>query len=121
MADTSGHDFIIMHYYLNDRDDSQFWRDCRSMDIPERILRKIETFRANGTLTQDHLDIFLESSWLQVMLGQGVVPQDYHPLADTLSDEQLEDKLLKTRQTKQQPMDQIPSHDKFLEVFCKTG
>ena len=55
------------------------------------------------------------------MLGQGIMPKDYHPLADTLSDEQLEDKLLKTQQTKRQPMDQIPSHDKFLEVFCKAS
>jgi len=114
-------DFIILHYHLNNRDDSEFWRDVRNMSVPERITQKIELFRANGTLTKDNLDIFLESSWLQVMLGQGVTPEDYHPLADTLTEAQLLDKLAKTRETKLQPMPEMPGHDEFLEMFGKTG
>ncbi len=114
-------DFIILHYHLNERDDSQFWRDVRHMDVPERITQKIELFKANGTLTKDNLDIFLEPSWLQVMLGQGVVPEDYHPLADTLSDEQLKEKLANTKKTKMQPMPEIPSHDEFLAMFGKAS
>jgi tryptophan halogenase len=114
-------DFIIMHYHLNERDDSQFWRDVRNMDVPERITQKIKLFSSTGILTKDNLDIFLESSWLQVMLGQGVTPQDYHPLADTLTEEQLLDKLAKTKETKMQPMPQMPSHDEFLEVFGKAS
>ena len=110
-------DFIIMHYYLNERDDSDFWRDLQTMDIPERITRKMELFRASGTLNQDHLDIFLEPSWLQVMLGQGIEPEDYHPLADALSDAELRDKLDNTKKTKQQPLPQIPAHDEFLRMF----
>ncbi|HEX2099591.1 MAG TPA: tryptophan halogenase family protein, partial [Candidatus Synoicihabitans sp.] len=27
-------DFIILHYKLTQRDDTEFWRDCRAMDIP---------------------------------------------------------------------------------------
>ncbi|MGB5335547.1 MAG: tryptophan halogenase family protein [Woeseiaceae bacterium] len=114
-------DFIILHYHLNERDDSEFWRDVRNMDVPERITQKIELFKATGTLTKDNFDIFLESSWLQVMLGQGIMPQDYHPLADTLTEAQLLDKLRKTKETKMQPMAQIPGHDEFLEMFCKAG
>jgi len=110
-----------MHYYLNERDDSQFWRDMRNIDVPERLTRKIDLFRSNGTLVQDHLDVFLEPSWLQVMLGQGVVPQDYHPIADSLSDEQLQDKLANMKKLKMEPLPKIPSHDQFLEMFCKAG
>ncbi len=114
-------DFIILHYYLNERDDSQFWRDMRTMDVPDRLHQKIDLFRANGTLTKDNLDIFLEPSWLQVMLGQGVTPEDYHPLADNLTDAQLVDKLRNTKATKMQPLEKIPSHDEFLEMFCKAS
>jgi tryptophan halogenase len=114
-------DFIIMHYYLNERDDSDFWRDTRNMDVPERLKRKIELFRANGTLVQDQHDIFLESSWLQVMLGQGVMPRDYHPIADSLTDAQLQDKLANTLRLKKEPLEKIPPHDRFLEMFCKNG
>ena len=72
-------------------------------------------------MTKDNLDIFLESSWLQVMLGQGVMPEDYHPLAGTLTEEQLLDKLAKTKETKMQPMAKMPSHDEFLEMFGKVS
>lgn len=112
-------DFIILHYYLTERDDSDFWRYTRSMDVPERLTRKIAMFRSNGTLTQDQLDIFLEPSWLQVMLGQGVTPQDYHPLADRLSESQLQDKMSKTLKLKREPLPKIPSHDEFLKIFGK--
>ena len=112
-------DFIIMHYYLNERDDSPFWRDARNMDVPARLTQNIELFRSNGSLFQSHMDIFRDASWLQVMLGQGVMPRDYHPIAAGLSDEHLKDKLLKTRQTKMQPLDRIPSHDEFLGRICK--
>jgi tryptophan halogenase len=114
-------DFIILHYHLNERDDTQFWRDLRQMDVPERITQKIELFRSNGMLVQDQHDIFLEPSWLQVMLGQGVMPRDYHPLADALSEEQLRDKLSKTMMLKNEPLAKMPSHDQFLEMFCKSA
>jgi tryptophan halogenase len=112
-------DFIIMHYYLNERDDSRFWRDARNMDVPERLTQKIDLFRSNGGLFQDQLDIFLEPSWLQVMLGQGVMPQDYHPIADSISDRQLQEKLANTRKLKMEPLPKIPSHDEFLKLFCQ--
>ena len=83
------------------------------------LTEKIELFRSNGTLVQDQLDIFLEPSWLQVMLGQGVMPQDYHPIADSLTDEQLKEKLTKTMQLKKEPLPEIPSHDEFLKMFGK--
>jgi len=113
-------DFIILHYHLNERDE-EFWKYTREMDVPDRLKEKMELFRATGTLTNDHMDIFLEASWLQVMLGQGIMPQDYHPLAGALSEKQLEEKLAMTKQTKMQPMDQIPSHDEFLEMFTRSS
>ena len=51
------------------------------------------------------------------MLGQGIEPEDYHPLADALSDAELRDKLDNTKKTKQQPLPQIPAHDEFLRMF----
>ena len=52
------------------------------------------------------------------MLGQGIMPRDYHPIADSLTDEQLKDKLANTKKLKMEPLAKIPSHDHFLEMFC---
>jgi tryptophan 7-halogenase len=111
-------DFLILHYHVNERDDSQFWRDLRHMEIPERLQRRIQLFRASGTLFQEQLDIFLESSWLQVLLGQGIRPQDYHPLAASLPEDQLHVMLDKTRRLKAEPLDKLPDHDAFLAMYC---
>jgi tryptophan halogenase len=47
-----------------------------------------------------------------------VIPRDYHPLADSLTDEQLREKLANTRKLKLEPMTKMPAHDQFLEMFC---
>ncbi len=110
-------DFIILHYYANSRDDSEFWRGLRVMDLPDRLAAKIELFRANGTLHQDQLDIFMEASWVQVLLGQGILPQDYHPLANGPDDSELAAQLNHLAGLKLEPVPNMPQHDTFLKAF----
>lgn len=111
-------DFLILHYYVNERDDSRFWRDMRDLDIPDSLRQKIQLFADNGTLLREQNDLFLEASWLQVMLGQGIMPKDYHPVANQPSDEALKDMLDNIRSVKHDPIPKLPSHDAFLAQFC---
>jgi len=107
-------DFIILHYHANERTDSQFWRDLRHMEVPESLQRKIDLFRAGGRIFREQDDLFAESSWLQVMLGQGIMPRDYHPLANSLSSSRLQEMLESMKKFKQVPLHKILSHDEFL-------
>lgn len=111
-------DFIILHYHVNERTDSPFWRDLRQMPVPETLKRKIQLFAENGSLFREQNDLFLESSWLQVMLGQGIVPKDYHPLANSYSETQLKQMLQTMLAIKRDPLDKLPSHDEFLRRVC---
>lgn len=111
-------DFIILHYYLNEKSDSPFWRELQAMAIPERLAGKIALFKATGNIFNDHLDIFLDSSWLQVMLGQGITPVDYHPSADVPSDEQLRTTLHRIAEAKRKPLTSLLNHDDFLRQYC---
>lgn len=113
-------DFIILHYYLTQRTDSQFWRDMQTMEIPTRLTNKIAQFAANGTLIHDEFDVFWEASWLQVLHGQGITPQDYHPLANQFNEVKLQSIINNMKQSKQAPIHKMPSHDEFLAMFCKT-
>ncbi|WP_343527487.1 tryptophan halogenase family protein [Sphingomonas sp.] len=110
-------DFIILHYHATRRDDSGFWRDLRTMAVPDRLADKIALFRATGTLTQDPPDIFMEPSWVQVMMGQGIVPADYHPLADGPSDAELAAQLRDLAAMKREPVANMPLHDRWLAAF----
>lgn len=109
-------DFIILHYHANQRQDSPFWRDLRHMDVPDRLARKIALFRNNGALVQDQYDIFMEPSWVQVMMGQGVMPEDYHPIADGPTDDELRAQLAQLAELKAQPLSQLPAHDRYIDM-----
>ncbi|BDX06848.1 tryptophan halogenase family protein [Planctobacterium marinum] len=111
-------DFIILHYIANERDDSQFWRDMRTMPIPDSLRHKIELFKEDGRLFRENNDLFLEPSWLQVMMGQGIQPSDYHPMANNMSPEKLQMMLQTLKKIKEEPLQQLPSHDQFLKQFC---
>ncbi|MFM5950114.1 MAG: tryptophan halogenase family protein [Novosphingobium sp.] len=73
-------DFIILHYKLTTRTDSELWRYCAAMEVPETVTWKIEHFRRNGRLVQRDADLFGPPSWLAVHIGQGNLPEGTDPL-----------------------------------------
>ncbi|MDN3640411.1 tryptophan 7-halogenase [Simiduia curdlanivorans] len=83
-------DFIILHYKVTDRTDTEFWRHCRQMSVPDTLATKIDMFRETGHVFRESSELFVDS-WQQVMLGQGLVPERYHPLVDTMSEAELTD------------------------------
>ena len=107
-------DFLILHYHVNERTDSHFWHDMRNMSIPASLIDKISLFAENGRLFREQNDLFLESSWLQVMMGQGITANDYHPMANNMPEAQLMEMLRKIENIKGEAVTKIPSHDVFL-------
>lgn len=107
-------DFIILHYKANRRRDSDFWRDCEDMDIPISLGDKMELFRNTGKLFRDYDDLFTEIAWLQVMIGQGILPEDCHPLADGLSQEQMADLMASLKTLIHGTVTRLPEHGQFL-------
>jgi tryptophan 7-halogenase len=73
-------DFIILHYKLTTRDDSELWRTCGAMEVPDTVTWKIEHFRRHGRLVQRDADLFGPPSWLAVHVGQGNMPLGTDPL-----------------------------------------
>ncbi|MBB5698559.1 tryptophan halogenase family protein [Sphingomonas yantingensis] len=114
-------DFIILHYHATSRNDSPFWRDVRAATLPDRLAAKIELFRATGALTQDPLDIFMEPSWVQVLMGQGIEAADYHPLADETDLGELTAQLDQLAAMKREPVPNMPAHDQWLRAFGGTA
>jgi len=107
-------DFLIMHYCRTDRDDTPFWRHCASMTIPESLQHKMDLFRACGHLFRDPDDLFRESSWVQVMLGQGVTPESWHRHVDQLSDTQLLQFMTDVKAIIDKTVDPLPAHGDFI-------
>ena len=114
-------DFIILHYYQTRRSDSQFWRECQRTAPPQSLLRRMELFRATGKVHREQDELFSEIAWQQVMIGQGIVPADYHPLVDALSELQLDELLGGVRAIVDKTVAAMGGHRQYLDRHCKAG
>jgi len=112
-------DFIVLHYHVTRRADTPFWRSCRAMDIPDTLRHRLELFRETGRVFRISNELFAENSWIQVMLGQGIEPQQHHPVADLMGDQELSSFLEGIRTTVQQTVSQLPAHQAYVEQYCK--
>ena len=111
-------DFIILHYKATERDDTAFWRQCRDMEVPDTLRRKIDLFAANGRIFREDEELFSEESWIQVLLGQGVIPRGYDPLVDIKSDAQVEDYLGNVQRVIAKCVALMPNHAEFVANTC---
>jgi tryptophan halogenase len=112
-------DFIVLHYHLQERDDHEFWCYLRDMEISDRLQQYMDLFEANGSLVEEQDDLFKESSWVQVMMGQGITPKSYHPIVDMMSDGEL-NKFMKAQQQKVgQVMTKLPGHKQFIDLYMQ--
>ena len=110
-------DFIILHYHLTERDDSDFWSDCRSLTVPDSLAQRIDLFREAAHAFQDTHDLFRVDSWVQVMLGQRLAPHGRHPAAQLMSEPQLRDALQSLRSNIVHAVTAMPTHQAWLRGF----
>lgn len=73
-------DFVILHYKAVERDDSEFWRHCSAMDVPDTLAEKLRVFASRGRVFRVADELFAEESWIQVLIGQHVTPGAPDPL-----------------------------------------
>jgi tryptophan halogenase len=84
------------------------------MAVPDTLAEKIEMFRAGGKVVRDQDELFDVPGWVQVMLGQGVEPRGWHPLADELPRDQLEQFLATVKSAYERDVARMPSHQDYV-------
>ena len=112
-------DFIVLHYHVTERRDTDFWQHCASMDVPDSLRHRIELFRQAGRVFKVPTELFGENSWIQVMLGQGLLPEQYHPIVNMMSDEELAGFLSGIHANVEGMVRQLPEHQRFIDHYCR--
>jgi tryptophan 7-halogenase len=110
-------DFIILHYKVNQRDEP-FWRQCAAMAIPDTLQHKLDLYQAHGRLLRVDNELFTEDGWLQVMAGQNLHPQTYHPLVDLQPEPEIEAYLQSVREVIGKCVDFMPTHGDYIAKHC---
>lgn len=111
-------DFIILHYKATERTDTPFWNYTRSMEVPEFLKHRMELFRTHGRLFREGNELFSKVSWLQVMHGQRIRAQSYHPLADLLTEKEIADYLDEVAGVIEACTRVMPTHARFIADNC---
>lgn len=111
-------DFIILHYHINGRKGSPYWRDYANMDIPDTLKHRIELFKESGRAFNRDGEVFIAESWVQVMLGQGITPHFYNPIVSAMSKSDLEKLLAGIRQAVDKSVARLPNHNDFVQKYC---
>jgi tryptophan halogenase len=112
-------DFLVLHYKATTRDDSEFWRHCRAMPIPDRLAHQIALFRSSGRVAIYDSESFAEPSWLAMYLGLGVMPEHYDPLADLVDEQALRGHFARIRAMVGQAVEAMPSQAAFIAQNCR--
>ena len=111
-------DFIILHYHLNQRTDAPFWVACREMDVPRPLQAKLQLFASHDRIVRENNELFSELAWFQVMHGQHLQPQGYHPLVDSLDEAEITGYLAGVHDLIDRCADVMPGHADFIARNC---
>ena len=111
-------DFLILHYKVTERRDSPFWRHCAALPMPDSLAQKIELFRETGRVFRKNEELFVENSWVQVMMGQGIMPQSYHPIATKLRADELDRFLTMLRDSVAKTVAGLPDQQSYIARYC---
>jgi tryptophan halogenase len=65
--------------------------------------------------------LFFDGSWSQVMTGQRLLPDGYHPIVDMMTNDELRKFLQEIKVSHTRTVAGYPSHQEFLDEYCKAA
>jgi tryptophan 7-halogenase len=107
-------DFIVLHYKATHRRDTDMWRACQTMTIPDTLKHKIEIYRAKGHMIHHEWESFRDPSWLSMYEGFGIYPQDVAFGLEGLTTSTLRDICQKMREDVASMASKMERHETFL-------
>jgi hypothetical protein len=108
-------DFLVLHYKATARDDAALWSYVRQMPIPDSLADRMELFRERGQLVIHPDEMFTPTSWLAVLLGQGVHPRGYTPLVAGQDSRAIADGFRNMKTMIARRVEAMPSHADYMK------
>lgn len=107
-------DFLILHYCATEREDTPFWRYCRSMALPATLRHKIEVWRGTGKVPLYSEETYREPSWVSIFLGQHFYPRRYDPFVENIDVAQLRHGMSQRKSAIRRLAESMPTHKQYL-------
>ncbi len=111
-------DFIILHYCTSGRDDTEFWRWCQTMPVPDSLREKISLFRERGQIEHIPGQFFTIDSWCSILEGMNVRPRKYHPLVNAFDPQYLTALMQDSARSVRETVMKMPDHAEYIQQHC---
>ena len=111
-------DFLVLHYWANQRTGEPFWDKMRNLELPESLRQRVDEFEAVCQVQPRLDELFTESSWFQVLAGQGLTPRSWNPIADRYPEQELAGFLGAVEKAVIETVQPMPRHIDFLAALC---
>lgn len=112
-------DFIILHYCLTRRRDSELWRHVSSMELPETLAFRLELWRRYGVLHEYDEEGFDATSWLAIHAGMANWPERPDPVFAEIPPERALRALQARRQGIASLVERMPLHHRMLQQVLR--
>jgi tryptophan halogenase len=110
-------DFVVLHYCLTNREDTEFWRaNKHNPAIPETLKANLELWSAMlpGHEKLDDPGFFKDYSYASIMAGLGRVPERGWPLLDHRDEAEVEPVFAGVRSKSDRLKRSLPDHYRYL-------
>jgi tryptophan halogenase len=114
-------DFIVLHYCATERTDTEFWKYCGAMEVPESLQLVIDHFRSAGRFVSPVTNLFKKPSWFAVFMGQFIEPTGYHPLVDSRPGVDAAAHFAAIANWVDRTVENMPEHGDFIARNCKAS
>jgi len=116
-------DFLKLHYWLSDRDDSAYWRDNKSVEtLPDQLRDLLELWKYQIPSTADFqhiLELFGPPSYQYVLYGMGYKPQARVTTSRRDNDEMARRNFQEIDATLKKGLRGLPSNRSLLNAITK--
>ncbi|NNU15966.1 tryptophan 7-halogenase [Parvularcula sp. ZS-1/3] len=111
-------DFLVLHYHATERRDTELWRYCAHMEIPDSLKYKIDQFRNYGMVVAEDGELFRNPSWLAVYFGQNIVPERAPVMTEMRTGVPVAERLAQVKAAIGDAANEMPSHEDFMAGYA---
>jgi len=113
-------DFVQLPFALNHRDDAP-WIDVRDSKPSESLAIRLDQFRSRGRFVAFESEIFDEQSWIDLMIGFGLVPERHDPMAQSFDMTSMARRLKKLSSAFDQVLATVPAYEEAIGASGAVG
>lgn len=88
------------------------------MEIPDTLEEELTLYRHNGHVFREEDELFTETNWVAVMMGQGMMPEKCNPLAASFAGPRLVEEIGEIERSTAYLVQNLPTHGAFLHHYC---